>query len=384
MSTGSAYTLSLITGLVTGLITGVEYCMVIIGVDPHKDVLVAVAVAVDSNGRQLALRNAPARPRGFKSLLGWAAGFEQRLWAVEDVRHVAGGLVRFLLAAGEDVVWVPTQMSSDYRKRVRASGKSDPIDALACARAALAEDLPAAVPDTEAREVKMLLDHREDLVGEMVRMCSRLRWHLHDLDPDFAASVPARKLHRPKWNAYVQEYLRKQDGSVAVAICTELINRIQELAGRAGQLEREITDLLVIHVPQLLALPGCGPLSAARILAETGDVRRFTSAAAYAMHAGTAPIPASSGNTQRFRLNRGGNRRLNAAIHRIAITQKRMHEPARAYLDARRSKGNSNTEGIRALKRHIARRVYTLLKNGPRSAEQEPSQNATETAVEAA
>lgn len=94
-------------------------------------------------------------------------------------------------------------------------------------------------------------------------------------------------------------------------------------------------------------------------------MRRFPSAATYAMHTGTAPIPASSGNTERFRLNRGGNRRLNAAIHRIAITQKRMHDPARAYLDARRAKGNSNTEAIRALKRHIARRVYTLLKAGP-------------------
>lgn len=350
------------------LSTELENCrMVIIGVDPHKDVL--VAVAVDGNGRQLALRDAPARPRGYKSLLAWTAQFEQRMWAVEDVRHVAGGFVRFLLAAGEPVVWVPTQMSADYRKKVRASGKSDPIDALACARAALAEDLPAAVPDTEARNVKMLLDHREDLVGEMVRMCSRLRWLLHDIDPDFAATIPKHKLHRPKWNRCVQEFLARQDGSVAVAICVELIGRIHELAQRAAQLEREIAALVVIHAPQLLALEGCGPLSAARILAETGDIRRFTSAPAYAMHTGTAPIPASSGNTHRFRLNRGGNRRLNAAIHRIAITQKRMHEPARAYLDTRRAKGNTNTEAIRALKRHIARRVYTLLKNGPEHAQ---------------
>lgn len=345
--------------------------MVIIGVDPHKDVL--VAVAVNGNGRQLALRDAPARPRGYKTLLAWAAEFPDRLWAVEDVRHVAGGFVRFLLAAGEHVVWVPTQMSSDYRKKVRASGKSDPIDALACARAALAEDLPAAVPDTESRNVKMLLDHREDLVGEMVRMCSRLRWLLHDIDPDFAATIPKHKLHRPKWNRTVREFLAGRDGSVAIAICADLIGRIEELARRAGQLEREIDALVVIHAPQLLALPGCGPLSAARILAETGDVRRFRSAAAYAMHTGTAPIPASSGNTQRVRLNRGGNRKLNAAIHRIAITQKRMHEPAQEYLEARRGKGNSNTESIRALKRHLARRVYSLLKTGPDQADDAPA-----------
>ncbi|WP_337824533.1 IS110 family transposase [Amycolatopsis sp. A1MSW2902] len=100
-----------------------------IGVGPHKNVL--AAVAVDGNGRQIAVRETAARPRGFKTLLSWAGRFEQRAWAVEDVRHVAGGLVRFLLAAGEQVVWVPTQMSSDFRKRLRASGKSDPIDALA-------------------------------------------------------------------------------------------------------------------------------------------------------------------------------------------------------------------------------------------------------------
>lgn len=349
--------------------------MVIIGVDPHKDVL--VAVAVDGNGRQLGLRDAPARPRGFTALLKWATEFGAHRWAVEDVRHVAGGLVRFLLAAGEDVAWVPTQMTAHYRKQVRASGKSDPIDALAVARAALAEDLPAARPETPLRDVKLLLDHREDLVGEMVRMCSRLRWQLHDLDPDFAATVPRHKLHKPKWIAHVDAFLSERSGGVAVAICLELLARIQELAKRAGQLERELTDLVKIHAPQLLALPGCGPLSAARILAETGDVRRFTSSAAYAMHAGTAPIPASSGNTQRVRLNRGGNRRLNAAVHRIAITQKRMHEPARTYLDARRSRGNTNTESVRALKRHIARHVYQLLKAGPPAVNTQPGGDTT-------
>lgn len=87
----------------------------------------------------------------------------------------------------DELAWVPMRMGTDYRRRVRAIGKSDLIDA----RAALAEDLPVAVPETDAREIRMLLDHREDLVGEMVRMCCRLRWHLHDIDPDFAAMIPA-------------------------------------------------------------------------------------------------------------------------------------------------------------------------------------------------
>jgi transposase len=146
-----------------------------------------------------------------------------------------------------------------------------------------------------------------------------------------------------------------------VSIAAELLGRIEELARRADQLERELHELMKAQAPLLLALPGCGPLSAARIVAETGDVRRFRSSAAFAMHTGTAPIPASSGATHRHRLNRGGNRRLNAAVHRIAITQARLHEGARGYLERRKAMGNSRTEAIRALKRHLARHVYGLL-----------------------
>lgn len=131
---------------------------------------------------------------------------------------------------------------------------------------------------------------------------------------------------------------------------------------RASRLERELEARIKVEAPQLLDLPGCGPMSAARIVAETGNPDRFKSAAAFAMFTGCAPIPASSGNSQRVRLNRGGNRRMNAAIHRIAITQKRMHPPAQDYLAARRAMGNSNTEAIRALKRHLARRVFALLR----------------------
>lgn len=255
-------------------------------------------------------------------------------------------------------------MSADYRRRVRAIGRSDPIDTLACARAALAEDLPVAVPETDVREIKMLLDYREDLVGEMVRICCRSRWHLHDIDPDFAATIPACKLHRPKGNARVTAFLREREGSVAVSICLDLIERITDLGGRAGRLERELEERVRVVGPHLLELPGCGPMSAARIVAETCDPARFKSAAAFAMFTGYAPIPASSGNSQRVRLNRGGNRRMNAAIHRIAITPKRMHQPAQDYLATRRALGNSNTEAIRALKRHIARRVFALVQGG--------------------
>lgn len=169
-----------------------------------------------------------------------------------------------------------------------------------------------------------------------MRTRCRLRWHLHDIDPDFAATIPARKLHRPKWNALVVGFLRVREDDVAVSICMDLIERIKDLGDRAARLERELEERVKTQAPQLLELPGWGPMSAARIVAETGDPARFTSAAVFAMFTGCAPIPASAGNSQRIRLNRGGNRRMNAALHRIAITQKRMHPPAQDYLAARR------------------------------------------------
>jgi Transposase IS116/IS110/IS902 family. len=196
------------------------------------------------------------------------------------------------------------------------------------------------------------------------RKTCRLRWHLHDIDPDFAATIPARKLNLRKWNAMVVAFLRERAGGVAVSICLDLAERIKDLGDRAGRLERELEERVKVEAPQLLELPGCGPMSAARIVAGTGDPASFKSAAASAMFTGCAPIPASSGNSQRVRLNRGGNRRMNAALHRIAITQKRMHPTAQDDLAIRPAMGNSNTKAIRSLKRYLARRVFTLLSGG--------------------
>ncbi|WP_267596069.1 transposase [Carbonactinospora thermoautotrophica] len=150
--------------------------------------------------------------------------------------------------------------------------------------------------------------------------------------------------------------------SVQTDICRELVARIRQLTRRVRELERQITHRVQGLAPALLSLPGCGPLSAAKILAETADVTRFRSEAAFAMHAGIAPIPASSGARHRHRLQRGGNRQLNTAFYRIAVTQARIHPQARAYLDRQRASGDSKAEAFRALKRQLARKIYTLLR----------------------
>src|SRR5437868_12270485 len=167
--------------------------MVTLGTDTHKSS--HTIVAVDANGRVLGQRTLAATSAGHLEVLQWAAQWPHRTWAIEDCRHLSRRLEADLLRRGERLLRVPPRLMAGARRSVRTPGKSDPIDALAVARAALREtDLPTAVLDGPEREVRLLLDHREDLVAERTRSENRLRWHLHELDPELAP--PLRALHR--------------------------------------------------------------------------------------------------------------------------------------------------------------------------------------------
>lgn len=144
-------------------------------------------------------------------------------------------------------------------------------------------------------------------------------------------------------------------------IAGDLVPRIRELTVAAKALEREIIERARSLAPKLLELTGAGGLTAAKILAEVADVRRFRSKDAFARHNGTAPLPVWSGNTVRHRLSRTGNRQLNAAIHRVAVTQRRCHDGAKTYLERRMANGNTKTEALRALKRKLSDVVYRTL-----------------------
>lgn len=145
-------------------------------------------------------------------------------------------------------------------------------------------------------------------------------------------------------------------------LARDLVERIDGLNQSIDALEAEITALVEPMAPTLLAIPGCGALTAAKLLAETADIRRFHSAAAFAMHNGTAPIPVWSSNTPRHRLNRGGNRQLNCALHRIAVTQLRWDGPGRRYFDRRIAGGNTKKEALRVLRRRLSDVVYQALR----------------------
>ena len=320
--------------------------MIVIGVDPHKQSHSGAAIDKQTG----------------EQLLAWARGLDrERCFAPEDCRHVSISLERFLLARGEAVVRVPPKLMAGARRSARQRGKSDAIDALAVARAFLREPgLPVAALEGASREIRLLLDHREDLVGERTRIQQRLRWHLHELEPELV--LPAGCLDRRIWLERLARRLARRAQGVQVRICGELVARCRELTRHANELERELRRMLEERAAPLLALPGCGVLTAAKLIGETAGAARFADDARLAMHAGAAPLPASSGNRRRHRLNRSGNRQLNCALHRIAVSQGQHHPPARAYLARKQAEGKSRKEALRCLKRHLARTVYRLLR----------------------
>jgi transposase len=335
--------------------------VIVIGIDPHKQTHTAVAVN-GSTGEVLGELTVRARRQGFEQLVSWARRLgDERVFAVEDCRHVSGGLERHLIARGERALRVAPKLMAAQRRTDRTFGKSDPIDAKAVAIAALRHPgLPEARLAGPEREIGLLAAHREDLVAERTRACNRLRWLLHDLDPDLVPSkgvldrdVAIRKLH---------VVLAGLDRSIEASICSELLERIDQINARERELARELDRLVRGVAPALLQIPGCAALTAAKLVAEIANVDRFATEARFAMHAGVAPLQASSGASNRHRLNRRGNRQLNAALHRIAITQLRMHDPAKTFVARKRAEGMSNREALRCLKRQLARRVFNTMR----------------------
>jgi transposase len=331
--------------------------MVVLGTDAHKRS--HTIVAVDEGGAELGSITVAATSEGHLRVMKWASRWGARRWAIEDCRHLSRRLEADLLTAGEVVVRVPPKMMAGQRRSARTRGKSDPIDALAVARAALHEpNLPIARLDGPAREVRLLVDYRESLVRERTAAQNRLRWRLHELEPGF--DPPPRTLDVYKILDQVEEMLTVHDGVVGDLARAEVV-RIREITREANQLEREITARVTQIAPSLLELAGCAGLTAAKLVGEAADITRFRNRDAYAMFAGTAPIPVWSSNNQRFRLNRGGNRQTNAAIHRIAVTQLRIHPPAQELVARHLTAGKTKREAIRILKRRLSDVIYRTM-----------------------
>jgi transposase len=338
--------------------------MIVIGADTHKRTHMLVAVNAGT-GELFEGREIAASDEGHRDAVRWARDLHpERVWAIEDCRHVSRRLEQALLAAGERVVRVPPKMMGQSRRAERQSAKSDEIDALAVARAVVkdgVERFPAAYLDERAMEIRLLSDHRDQLVGERTRLQNRLRWHLLALCPDLEAQLPMGGLTRQAVQQRIARRLRTLGGDPRARVAREQLSRIRALTHQVNELERELHRLVAAHRPALLAEQGCGALTAATLIGRTAGAERFPSDSHFARQAGAAPIPVSSGRVDRHRLHRGGDRQLNRALHMIAITKARIDPQTKTYLERKRAEGKTRREAVRCLKRHLARKVHRLL-----------------------
>ena len=329
----------------------------IFGVDSHKATL--SICAVDPLGRKQAEGEFPNDPAGHRALLVWARrrAPEERSFGIEGSGSYGYGLGRALLAAGETVLEVPPAFADRERRRARR-GKSDALDALAIARVAAREELSVIREDPLARDLKLACDYRAQLKAERTRIANRLHADLVQLAPGYQARCPT--LSGRAMLARAARILgphRSLQGELA----RRRLATLRRLDAEITDLERRSRALVKASETTLTDLPGVGPLGAARIIGEVRDVRRFATRDRFARANGTAPLPASSGTTVRHRLNRGGNRRLNWALHIMALTQARTDPRARAYLERRRAEGLTHREAVRALKRRLSNVVYRQL-----------------------
>jgi len=335
------------------------------GVDTHLDT--HTAAVIDMVGRVLGTEQFPATAAGYAALLAWMAGFGTLLRVgVEGTGAYGAGLARLLDRKGLEVI----EVDRPDRKTRRFQGKSDPIDAVQAAKTALAGERTG-IPkqrDGHIEALRCLRVARRSAVDQRAATQRRLKALIVTAPDELRASL--RALTAAKLVAACAAL--RPDLADAAAPATATAIALRSLARRHQQLTAEITDLdrllqpLVTAInPDLMAVHGVGPDTAGQLLVTAGQNHdRIHSEAAFAMLCGAAPIPASSGKTNRHRLNRGGDRQANAALYRIALVRMRWDPRTRAYVQRRTQNGLSKKEIIRCLKRYIAREIYhTITKN---------------------
>jgi transposase len=334
----------------------------IIGVDTHLDT--HTAAICDVRGRAVARLQVPATAAGYAQLLAWArsaAAGSRAVWAVEGTRHYGLGLARHLTSAGEQVA----EIDASRHVGKRRAGKSDAIDAVRAARELLARPHPAQMrADGDREALRLLMIDRDNAV----QSAKTARAALAAILVTAPAPLRERLCHLPRQRrARECAALSCPPGADRPArilhqTLIRLGQRIAALTETAAELEAQITAIVEEMAPGLVATePGVGALSAAQLLLSWSHAGRIRSEAAFAMLSGTAPVPVSSGRTDRHRLNRLGDRQLNRALHMVAVTRMRCHPATLAYVQRRRAEGKTDREIRRCIKRYLARHLYRAL-----------------------
>lgn len=331
---------------------------VLIGIDPHK---AANSLAVmDGRGEVVEQERFATNRAGLRALDRFGRRFPKRRWAVESASGLGRPIAQRLVAQGESVVDVPAKLSA--RTRLLSTGnerKNDSLDATYTALAANGRNgLTEVLEEGHAAVLRMLSDRRDDLVKERTRALNRLHVLLRDLVPGGAkrnlSAGDAAKLLRSV----------KPCGGAACArrqLACDLITDLRRLDRQISELERRVRAAVKEATTTLTKLFGVGPILAAKIIGQVGTIARFPAKAHFASYTGTAPIEASSGDVVRHRLSRIGNRKLNHALHMIAIVQIRHDTDGRAYYRRKVAEGKSGKEALRCLKRRISDAVFKAL-----------------------
>jgi transposase len=342
--------------------------MITIGVDAHKTV--HAAVALDEAGRAIATWRGPNSPQGWAEGAAGAAApvapsGAARQWGIEGAGNYGRGLAQYLVGQGETVYDINPRWTAAERQRARQPGKSDRLDARAVALVVWREAATLPPLQAEAQDETAVLDllatAREGALAEATRLRNQLHALLLQLDPQYKAHLPA--LDTEAGIAAAEAYTgpgRSALPCAQAASVRRLAQRLRLATGQAADLEQQIETRAAARFSPLTHLKGINVLTAGALAGILGPGRRFSSEAQVAAYAGVAPLEASSAGQVRHRLNRGGNRRLNAILYRIALTQLRCWPPAQAYLARRRAEGKTKREAIRALKRYILRAIWRL------------------------
>jgi transposase len=337
----------------------------VVGVDTHRDEHVLAVVAAPS-GAVLARRAVGANGSGYAAALrfaGEAAG-GARVWAIEGTGSYGAGLARYLAGRGEMVLEISRMPRTERRLR----GKDDSLDAARTARAALASETLALPRSGERREaLRLLLVARRSAVDVRREALGQLRGVIVTAPEGLREQLRGLPVGRllERCSRLRRSSAMSTDELATRLVLRSLARRIQAATVEADQLEQEINGHIRALAPRLLDEPGVGPIVAAQLLVAWSHRGRVRSEAAFARLAGVAPIPASSGQTNRHRLSRGGDRQLNRALHTV-ILHRRLHDPAtKAYIERRVADGKSRREAVRLLKRYLARHLYRLLQQEP-------------------
>ena len=349
---------------VPSLLTTIEFSMeekqmnMIIGMDPHKRS--ATIEVIDERGQIHAVGRYGTDKAGYAEMLKAGRKFEDRVWAIEGCNGIGKHIAHRLVHDGETVFDVPAKLSAQVRVFATGNGrKTDPVDAHSVAMVALrTPNLVQVHVDPDLVVMGMLVDRRDELGRARTQTINRLHRLLLELFPggakQFLSSRQARELIAT---------IKPRDlvGKTRRRLAVELIVELEGIDKKIKTIKKELKELVIARGSTLLDLHGIGPSGAARLLSDVGDIGRFATRDRFASWNGTAPLDASSGDQNRHRLSRAGNRRINRALHIMAVVQLRHPTQGRTYFDAKKAAGKTSMEAMRALKRRLSNVVYSQM-----------------------